>query len=64
MNHWGTIDKLKVIKLYRSGLNLRQVAKRMGCSMQNIHLIIKSYYPSEMRKPHVRYKKENRCLSS
>ncbi len=37
---------------YRSGLSLRQCAAKYGCSMQNIHQIIKVHAPNIMREPH------------
>lgn len=48
-------SKFKIIKLYKSGLTLRQVAVRIGCSMQNVHQIIKKYEPHIMKQPYKGY---------
>lgn len=49
------LNKFKIIKLYKQGLTLKQIAYRLGCSMQNVHQIIKRYKPDMMREPHRRY---------
>jgi hypothetical protein len=31
-------DRDEIIRLYKEGLNLREVADKVGCTFQNVHL--------------------------
>jgi len=51
------LDRKRIIAKYRSGLTLRECAEWFGCSMQNIHNIVRRHARHLMRPPHVGMKR-------
>lgn len=50
----------EIIEVYRSGLTLRESARKLGISMQRVHQVIKRYAP-ELMRPRFVYKRKRSC---